>query len=282
MFPASAPSGDPLGPQDVGDGAFSYRQLLALPTGPVALRAAIERAFTALGRRQASSAVNRCGFGARSGCGSGPRVPAWQRRDSRASTDMTEIAQMLSWPVPARLRLALFHAATTLTAVSSDIVVDWHAHDSLGRPGVEVTASPPRYPGHYEPDPMWLIFDRTTGALLAQPGFGSQGVVAAQGVVNSTYALPKGVSPVHAASAPPAPPIVSISPAIGNPTTVFKVAVSAKPGASRRAPRPGEVFGGPVFRGCISGYSKPTPPSPFPTLSFPGTTTSRAGKLVYV
>ncbi|MGH3261644.1 MAG: hypothetical protein ACRDNS_06590 [Trebonia sp.] len=282
MFPASGPSGVPLGQQDVGDGAFSYRQLLALPPEPRALRARIERAFAALGHRQASSAVNRCESGGTRGCGSGPRVPAWQRRDSRASTDMTEIAQMLSWPVPARLRLALFDAATTLPAVSSDIAVNWHAHDSLGRPGVQVTASPPRYPGHYEPDPMWLIFDRTTGALLAQPGFGSQGVVTAQGVVDSAYGLPKGVSPLHSATAPAQPPIVSISPSVGGPTTVFRVVVSARPGASRRAPRPGTMFAGPVFRGCVSGYNKPTPPSPFPTLSYPATITSRAGRLVYV
>lgn len=282
MFPASGPSSDPLGPQDVGDGAFSYRQLLSLPTGPVALRAGIERAFAALGRRQANSAVNRCGFGARSGCGQGPRVPAWQRRDNRASTDMPEIAQILSWPIPARLRLALLHAATTLTAVSSDIAVDRHAHDSLGRTGVAVTASPPRYPGHYEPDPMRLIFDPNTGALLAQPGSGGQGVVTARGVVDSVYALPKGVSPIRAVSAPPAPPMVAISPAVGDPSTVFTVEVSARAGASRSAPKPGTIISGPVFRGCTSGYSKPTPPSPFPTLSFPGTTRSRAGKLVHV
>jgi hypothetical protein len=282
MFPASGPSGDPLGPQDVGDGAFSYRQLRSLPTGAGALRAGIERAFAALGRRQADSAVNRCGFGARSGCGPGPRSSAWQRRDSLASTDMTEIAQMLSWPVPAHLRLALFHAATTLPAVSSDITVDRHAHDPLGRPGIAVTASPPRYPGHYEPDPMRLIFDPTTGALLAQPGFGRQGVVTAQGVVDSVYALPNGVSPIPAVSPPPAPPIVAISPAVGGPTTVFRVEVSAGATASRNAPKPGTIISGPVFRGCTAGYSKPTPPSPFPTLSFPAITGSRAGKLFYV
>jgi hypothetical protein len=131
---------------------------------------------------------------------------------------------------------------------------------------------------------MWLIFDRTTGALLAQPGFGSQGVVTAQGVADSTYALPKGVSPVRAASAPPAPapPMVAISPAVGDPTTVFRVEVSARADASNSAPKPGTIISGPVFRGCTSGYNKPTPPSPFPTLSYPGTTTTRAGKLVYV
>lgn len=282
MFPTSGPSGDPLGPQDVGDGAFTYRQLLSTPTGPVALRVRIERAFAAPGRRQANSAVDRCGYGGVTGCPPAPPVPAWQRRDSLASQDMTEIAQMLSWPVPARLRLALFHTATTLPAVSSDITVDGHSHDSLGRPGVEAIAAPPRYPGHYEPDPMRLIFAPKTGALLAQPGFGGEGVVTAQGVVDSVYALPKGVSPIRPVGAPPAPPRVVISPAVGHPTTVFSVEVSAGAGTWRKAPKPGTIVSGPVFRGCRSGFSKPTPPSPFPTLSFPGIASSRAGKLHYV
>lgn len=285
MFPASGPSGDPLGPQDLGDGAFSYRQLLSLPTRPATLRARIEQAFGALARRQANSAVDRCGSGGQTGCKPGPPMPAWQRKDDQVSQDMGNIAEMLSWPIPARLRLTLFHAATTLPAISSDVTVNRHARDSLGRPGVAVTASPPHYPGHYEPDPMRLIFDPATGALLAQPGFGAPSVVTSQGSVNTIGELPKNVSQIRAPGSLPKPPIVAITPVIGDPRTVFKIQVTApsRASASRRAPRLGGGVSGPVYRGCSSGFSTPTPPSPPPFLSFPGTTTSQGrGHFAYV
>ena len=260
MFPASEPSGDPIGPQDLGDGAFTYRQLLSLPTQPAALRARIEHAFAALERRRANSALNPCGWGKVTGCPTGPPVPAWQRKDSRASADMGYVAEMLSWPVPERLRLALFHAATALRAVSSHVTVDRRARDSLGRPGVAVTTSPPRYPGHY--DPIRLIFDRATGALLAQPGFGAQGIVTAQGVTNSIRKLPRDASPLRVSAAPPEPPTVSISPTVGGPNTVFKVALTASPRVGASAPRLGGGVSGPVYRGCASGFNRPTPPAP--------------------
>lgn len=281
LFAASGWSGDPLGPQDIGDGALTYRQLVSLPTRPVALRDRIQQAFAALGRRRVNSAVDRCGYSGGSYVGQGrckpaPPAPGWQRRENLASQEMTEIAQVLSWPIPRSLRVGLFHAVLTLPAVSSDVTVDRHARDPLGRPGVAVTAS--------VPDPMRLVFDPATGALLAQPGFGGEGVVTAQGVVDGIGAVPAGVRQIHAPDAPPQPPRVAIVPRVGQPNTVFSVTVSADPGtrAHSRAPRLGGGVAGPVYRGCSSGYSTPTPPSPFPFLSFPGTTRWQAGHLAYI
>lgn len=281
LFAASGSSGDPLGPQDIGDGAFSHRQLVSLPTQPVALRDRIQQAFAALARRRVNSAVDRCGYSGgtyvgRAGCKPAPPAPARQRRANLASQEMTEIGQMLSWPLPGRLRLALFHAALTLPAVSSDVTVDPHARDPLGRPGVAVTASPP--------DPMRLVFDPATGELLAQPGFGGEGVVTAQGVVDGISAVPAGVGQIHAPDAPPQPPGVAIVPRVGLPNTVFSVTVSAGPGtrAHGRAPRLGGGVSGPVYPRCSSGFSTPTPPTRPPFLSFPGTARRQAGHLAYI
>ena len=145
-------------------------------------------------------------------------------------------------------------------------------------------ASPPRYPGHYEPDPMWLMFAPATGMLLAQPGFGEQGVVTAQGVVGSFDAVPLGVSPIRAPAALPSPPAALISPSTGSPRTVFKVTVTGfkRSSTSARTPGLGGGVSGPVYRGCASGFNSPTPPSPPPRLSFSGTAPSRSGKLSYV
>lgn len=263
-FPPTGPSGDPLGPQDIGDGAFTYAQLLALPHQPTPLIAAVGRAFNALGQREARTSLNPCGWGGTAGCPRGASVPAWQRRDSAASTDLAQIAQLLTWPVPARLRLSLFRAATTLRALSTNVTVVPHVRDPLGRPGTEVSIRTPRYPGYFVPDPTRVIFDPTNGTLLSNAGQ----VLEAQGVTNSVWTLPWHVEPLRASGQPPSPPIVSISPATGSRSTIFTVTVrsiSAVP-----APHPGVWFGGgvsgPVYPGCRSGFSRPAPPSPPPWL----------------
>lgn len=168
MFPPQPwyPWGEGLGPccADLGDSLFSYRQLLSLPTRPTALRARLTRAETALAWRENRTAENA-------------------GQSSRASTDalreLTDIAGLLASPLPTSVRLALLRAAITLPSVR----INAHARDSLGRPGIAVTASAGLRMQR-------LIFDPATGGLLEGP----KGTVVAHGVVHSVYAMrgPRG------------------------------------------------------------------------------------------
>lgn len=114
-----------------------------------------------------------------------------------------------------------------------------------------------------------LVLDLATGALLEGGGL-YWGAVVAQGVVDSVNALPKGVSPVRAVGALPAPQTLAISPAFGNPMTVFKVTLSSPAGRPRRPPPTLDwsVAGTPRLR-CFT-------PGPLPPLR-PSTTIRRAG-----
>jgi hypothetical protein len=104
------------------------------------------------------------------------------------------------------------------------VLVNRHAHDSLGRAGVAVSASAG---AAFER----LIFDRATAALLENaPGV----AVVAQGVTSSPYTLPKGVIPIQAPGAPPQPQTPAISPTIGRSTSVFKLTLSPPPRSGSR------------------------------------------------
>ena len=225
--------GEWLGPGgwDVGDGLFSYRQLVSLPIGAAALRARLTWAQKALARRE-------------------DRTGADVQRPASVTAPFTELSNMaglLTSPVPAAVRLALVHAAVTMPGAK----VNRHAHDALGRPGVAVSASA-------GPAVQRLIFDPATGALLENaPAV----AVVADGAVNSPYALPNNVRPIRAAGAPPQPQTPAVFPRVGNPTTVFTVKLPrATRGSSRRAPvLDWRLIGTPGPR-CYAGFLPRLPP----------------------
>lgn len=243
--------GEWLGPSgwDVGDSLFSYQQLLSLPSGPAALRARLALAETALARR--------------GGYGGGGTVRNGVGATGNAFAQLSDIAGLLTAPLPASLRLALFHAAITMPGA----LVNQRAHDSLGRPGVAVSASAG---AAFER----LIFDQASGALLENA---PKVAVAAQGVAGSPYALPKGVTPVHAPGAPPQPRAPAISPAVGNRMSVFKLTLSQshRQGSQRRPALNWLLIGTPGAR-CFAAFVPQLPPlnaSPYTRL---------AGGLTYI
>jgi hypothetical protein len=224
--------GEWLGPNgwDVGDGLFSYRQLVSLPTRPTALRARLREAGAQLAQREVRI---------------GSHPAAASRTD--AFGELTDIASLLTSPVPAAVRLALFRAAITMPGTR----VNRHARDSLGRPGIAVSTSAGLAFQR-------LIFNPMTGALLADA---PDAAVVAQEVVNSAYALPKGVHPIRPAGVPPQPQTPAISPAVGNPTTVFRVKL---PSPANQQSRPAPVLdwlllGTPALR-CFAGFPPQLPP----------------------
>jgi hypothetical protein len=225
--------GEWLGPNgwDVADGLFSYRQLVSLPTRPAALRARLRRAEKALAQRE-------------------DRTGADVQRPASAMapySELSDIARLLTSPVPAAVRLALFHAALTMPGAR----VNAHAHDALGRPGVAVSASAGLAFQR-------LIFNPATGALLEDAPYVA---VVAQGVVSSPYALPKGITPTRPAGAPPQPQTPAISPAVGNPTTVFKVRLSSPAlRQPRRAPVLDWLLIGTPGPRCFAGFLPRLPP----------------------
>ena len=225
-------AGEWLGPsgKDVADSLFTYPQLLALPSGPAALRARLREAETALARRQASPG--------------GPSAPV---RPPPAVFELIDVGSLLAAPIPPSLRRALVNAAMTLPGA----VVDRHAHDALGRPGIAVSAS-------NGAAFQRLIFDPASGALLENA---PDVTVTAQGAVGSVYALPKGVSPVHAAGMPPQPQVPTISPAAGQRATVFTVTLS--PSRQQRSQRPPALnwllIGTPGPR-CFATFTPQLPP----------------------
>jgi hypothetical protein len=225
-------TGEWLGPSgwDVGDSLFSYRQLLSLPTVPAMLRARLKRAERALAWREAHT-VRRDAASA----------------ETDALGELSDIAGLLASPVSAAERLALFHAAITTPGAR----VNARARDSLGRPGVAVSASAHRA--------FWrLIFDPRTGALLEEA---PNVAVVTQGVVGSAFSLPKRVSPILAPGAPPEPKAPTISPAAGDPTAVFRVMLAtAARRRSRRAPALDWVLIGTAGSRCFAGFVSRLPP----------------------
>ncbi len=221
--------GEWLGPSgwDVGDSLFSYHQLLSLPIEPAALRARLSLAETALARR--------------GGYRGGASVREAAAFASSAFGELSDIGGLLDAPIPASLRLALFHAAIMIPGAK----VNEHARDSLGRPGVGVSASAG---AAFER----LIFDPASGALLEDaPGV----AVVAQGVTGALYSFPKGVTPIQAPGAPRQPQTPAISPAAGNRTSVFTLTLS--PSFRSRLHRPPALswllIGTPAAR-CFAGF----------------------------
>lgn len=238
LFPPEWPDYDPAGPQDLGDGAFGYRQLVSLPTGAAALRARIEQAWNALEQREAASTVAP---------GLSAPQSAGERRDDVGVLDLSDVYELLTWPVPVAQRVALFRLATELPG----------ARLTEGRDRVGISATAPRF----EP-PAQLSYDPATGALLAGP----DGTVTAQGIAGSISALPKGVAPIRATGAPPPPALVTLSPAVGMRNTVFKIRVPSPVGL-------GWGVDGPIYRGCSSSfYPSFKPSSPPPRITFAGDT----------
>ena len=224
--------GEWLGPSgwDVADGLFSYRQLVTLPTSPALLRARLVQAEEALTQRETRKGdVEQL---------APPTAPYGE---------LSDVANLLTSPVPAALRLALLHAAVTMPGVR----VNRHAHDGLGRPGVAVSASAGLAFQR-------LIVDPTTGLLLEDA---PKVVVVAQGVTSSAYALPKGVSPIRAPGAPPRPQTPVISPAVGNPSTVFRVTLPTPAQQdSRQAPVLDWLLIGTPGPQCFAGFLPRLPP----------------------
>jgi hypothetical protein len=213
------------GPVDVGDGLFSYRQLLALPAGGTAALARINQAWTALRRRYGTMLLRWHSPGARLVARADLEpIP----KQAPAIQELLMIAHLDAAPVPARVRMALFHAATALPGVT--ITSRAHARAT-------VSASFPRW------QPVSFAFDRRTGELLmglpmdgGPPDVdGPASTVVAQGLVDSITALPTGVQPIRGVGAPPlwpspsAPPAESVSPALGGPHSVFTVLLAATP-----------------------------------------------------
>lgn len=251
------------GPIDVGDSFFTYRQLLALPDSPTAAAHRIDQAEAALHHRYARTLMRWHSPGAN-------RLvrdylkPAPRRL--RSLQELLLISHLLASPVPQRVRLALFHAATALPGVT----VTPDAHDSLGRYGVMVGAT---YP-HWEP--VRFIFDPGTGELMTGLPFaggppdvaGSGSLVVVQGEVASVTALPAGVKPIRAVSAPPiwpAPPpprMIALTPTVGRPHTIFSLALAAISGERpRRAPTVSIGITGSGGARCLAPYSGPVKPT---------------------
>ena len=125
-----APEGPPsgAGPIDLGDGPFTYRQLLALPaSGPAAL-SRIDQAWTELRHRYGSMLLRW----------HSPGATLTARDDlapipsaGRAIQELLLIARLDAAPVPPRVRLGLFHAATALAGVT-DLPSCGHGRDGVG------------------------------------------------------------------------------------------------------------------------------------------------------
>ena len=227
--------GEWLGPSgwDVGDGLFSYHQLLSLPSGPAALRARLTLAETALARR--------------GGYRGGANVREAVAFASGAFGELSDIGGLLAAPIPASLRLALFHAAITIPGAT----VNQHARNLLGRPGVAVSASAG---AAFER----LTFDRASGALLEDA---PNVAVVAQGVTGSPYSFPKGVTPIRAPGGPPQPQAPAISPAAGNRTSRFTLTLLPSPHTQlHRPPTLGWLLIGTPAARCFAGFLPQLPP----------------------
>ncbi len=279
--PAEGPPGAMGGPLDVGDGLFTYRQLLALAVPPGAALRRLDNAETALGRRYAQT-LSRWHSPAARVIARDDRAPLPKR--DRPIQQLLVIAHLSAAPIPARVRLALFHAATALPRV----MVTTAAHA-----GVTVQASAPHW------SPIRFTFDRRTGELLtglpADGGppdvAGPESTVTAQGPVSSITAHPTGVKPIRGVGAPPLwpspppPPIETISPTTGGPSTVFTVLLPATAG-ERPRPAPTAWLGitGSAGTGTYRGGETVIDRclSPHSIRVWPATTIHRAGKLVYV
>lgn len=240
QFKAIAPQVPPVegpptgaGPVDVGDGPFTYGQLVALPSDGAAAVAQIDRAETALRHRYGQMLLRWHSPGAK--LVARADLGAIQKM-GKSIQELTLIANLDAAPIPTHVRLGLFHAATVLPGATVTRRVDG---------GVTVSAS---Y-SHWQPTSY--TFDSRSGELLT--GLPVDGgypdvpdrasIVVAQGPVDSITALPNGLKRIEGVGAPPVwpsarPPQVEILQAMaGGPKTVFTLLVAATPG-ERTHPAP--------------------------------------------
>lgn len=176
---------------------FSYAQLRALPTEPAKLLrviAGVQAKLNARAQAQATptttapttttirhggsvtvessaqmTVVGRC-------CGT-------TSVDRQAVSDLNTIAGLLTMPVPAKVRAALYRTAAALPGVT----YDGTARDSLGRSGTEISVGS-------GDDTMRMIFDQRTGALLAASSeFGATAATTGFGPLVETIAVAKVV-----------------------------------------------------------------------------------------
>jgi hypothetical protein len=298
-FGAIAPDVPPIegppigaGPIDVGDSLFSYPQLLTVPVSGAAALVRIEQAWTELRHRYGEMLLRWHSPGAKvvARADLGPIPEA-----GRSIQELLLIAHLDAAPVPARVRLGLFHAAVALPAATV----------TTGKAGVTVSASSPHW------QPVSFMFDPRSGELLTglpmDGGYpdlpGPASTVVAQGPVDSITALPKGVHPISGAGAPPlwpspsAPPAESVSPTVGGPHSVFTVLLAATAG-DHAHPAPKAWLGitgsagrgiyhagKPAFRRGIflpgnQGLDPCLPPASLRV--WPAKTIHRAGTLVFV
>jgi len=213
------------GPVDVGDGPFTYRQLLALPTDGVAALARVERAVTALRHRYGRMLLLWHSPGARL-VAHADLAPAPKAGNS--IQELTLIADLDAAPVPTHVRLGLLHAAVALPGATV-------TRSAAG--GVTVSASYPHW------TPVSYTFNRRTGELLTglpvDGGYpdvpGPTSAVVAQGAVGSIAALPAGVVWIRGVGATPLwpspspPTIETVQPTVGRPRTVFTVLLAGIP-----------------------------------------------------
>lgn len=301
QFEAIAPQVPPVegpptgaGPVDVGDGPFTYRQLLALPTDGVAALTRIQQAETALRHRYGRMLLRWHSPGAalvaRADLAPAPNA-------GKSIQQLTLIANLDAAPVPTHVRLGLFHAATALPGATVT---------RRGHRAVTVSASYPHW------QPVSYTFDPRSGELLTGPpvdgGYpdvpGPDSTVVAQGPVGSITALPQRVKPIRGVSAPPlwpappAPTIETVQPATGGPGTPFTVLLGATAGEQAHPPPTARLGitgsagygiyhpGKPAFnrRGVfLPGNQGVDPCLPGTAVRvWPATTIRRAGQLVFV
>ena len=301
QFEAIAPLAPPVegppagaGPVDVGDGPFTYRRLLALPTDGVAALARIERAETALRHRYGLMLLRWHSPGAavvaRADLAAAPKA-------GKSIQELTLIANLDAAPVPTHVRLGLFHAATALAGATVT---------PRAGGGVTVSASYPHWQA------VSYTFDPRSGELLTglpvDGGYpdvpGPDSIVVAQGPVDSITALPERVRPIRGVGAPPvwpSPPsstIETVQPAIGGPRTVFTVLLGAAAGERAQSTPTAWLgitgsggdgiyhAGKPAFNRhgvFLPGNQGVDPCLPGTSVRvWPSTTIRRAGQLVYV
>lgn len=284
IAPQAPPAeGPPMGagPLDVGDGPFTYRQLVALPVDGVAALMRIRQAEAALRHRYGRMLLRWHSPGARlvAHADLAPAVKA-----GRSIQELTLMAGLDAAPVPPRVRLALFHAATDLPGATVTRRRD---------EGVTVSTSYPHW------QTVGYTFDPHSGRLLTglpvDGGYpdvpGPASTVVAQGPVDSITALPAGVTPIRGVGAPPlwpsppAPTIEAVQPSVGQPRTVFTIRLAGVP-SQRAANAPTAWFGitGSAGYGIYRGPDHAFDPC-LPQRSvrvWPTTTIRGAGGAIYV
>jgi hypothetical protein len=243
------------GAGDIGDGLFSYQQLVGLPTSVPGLRSRLEQAQAALARREQHGLATKVQSG--TGYASIQLIEHGSVRSAKTMQDLTTIATLLSTPVPATVRAALYRVAASLPTVT----YDGKTTDTLGRPGVAISVGTSAHG-------MRMIFNPATGALLQTSVVVTSSLhgiklgtmtqtIAAQGIAQSLDSLPRGIRPIGHMR--PSPQTIAITPRTGTPTTTFHIAVHSTHTSRSAAAAPLiAAIDGPTAQGCRA-YLLPSP-----------------------